>query len=45
VHIVDGEENVWRLRNFFAKNIVSLIEGKFSVEHMKYTEDPSMTIY
>jgi hypothetical protein len=43
VHIVDKEENVWPLRSVLAKNLVSLIEGKFSVKHMKYTEDLSMT--
>jgi hypothetical protein len=43
VHIVDKEENTWSLRSVLAKNLVSLIEGKFSVEQITYTEDLSMT--
>lgn len=41
VHIIDAKENVWSIRSFTALNLVWIIEGKFTVGFLTYSEDIS----
>lgn len=41
VHIVDKEENVWPLRRFMGKILVSIIKDEFAVSNLTFTEDLS----